>query len=875
MVVIEAVAARVEVGSYASVVIVVYRPGSAAIQPSFFDELSSLFESAATFSMPVFVIGDFNVRLDRTEDPHTRQLLELVGCFGFHVCPTNLTHQLGGTIDAVFTRQDLPTPLVQTIDVGLSDHYLLEWSVDVSRSSNSAVATSARPWRHLDIEALRSSLRSSPICHPDEWPDDVNEAADFFDDTLTDMLDHLIPIRHFVRRPRPSDPWFDKECRDAKRLTRLTRRVHSAAVSAAATFGSIGVTSPTSTSSAETAWREQRRRYRDLLNQKRSSYWQSKIEAERTSPKRLWSSIDTLLGRGRLPSSSAISVDEFSRYFNEKVASVRRSTEGSPDPVYAEVPSGCSLLNQFAAVNHDDVITCIARLPDKQSSCDVLPSSVLKRVAAEVSPFLTYLFNRSFSTGVFPNRYKTAYITPIIKKPGAVPSDVCSYRPISNLPIASKLLERLVARQVVGHLKSNDLLPDRQSAYRSGFSTETAILRVLSDILEAVDEGDVAILALFDLSAAFDTVDHAILLRRLQRSYGVDGGVLHWFESYLSGRRQSVRRDSKASIFTPVFCGIPQGSVLGPILFIIYTPDLLRIIERHGLLPHLFADDTQVYGRCSPSHMDDLAARVSACTDEILSWMRSNRLQLNADKTELIWCATSRRLPLLPVVPIRVGSAIISPSSSVRDLGVHIDADLSMRTHVSRTTAGCFAALRQIRSVRRSLPTAAIQTLVVSLVLSRLDYGNASLAGIPANLLRRLQSVLNAAARTITGLPRSAHISTTLAGLHWLRAAERIKFKLATLMFRCLHGTAPRYLSSNFIRVADVPARRRLRSSSTNSLIVRQTRLVTVGDRAFPVAGANLWNSLPDDITSLDSLVTFRRQLKTYLFRISYPDFCC
>jgi nitric oxide synthase oxygenase domain/subunit len=194
-------------------------------------------------------------------------------------------------------------------------------------------------------------------------------------------------------------------------------------VSAATTFGSISVTSPTSTSSAETAWREQRRRYRDLLNQKRSSYWQSKIEAERTSPKRLWSSIDTLLGRGRLPSSSAISVDEFSRYFNEKVASVRRSTEGSPDPVYAEVPSGCSLLNQFAAVNHDDVITCIARLPDKQSSCDALPSSVLKRVAAEVSPFLTYLFNRSFSTGVFPNRYKTAYITPIIKKPGAVPSE--------------------------------------------------------------------------------------------------------------------------------------------------------------------------------------------------------------------------------------------------------------------------------------------------------------------------------------------------------------------------------------------------------------------------------------------------------------------
>jgi hypothetical protein len=134
--------------------------------------MSSLLESAVTYSMPVFVIGDFNVRLDRPDDPHTRQLLELVGSFGFHVCPTDSTHQHGDTIDAVFTRQDLPAPLVQTIDVGLSDHHLLEWSVDVSRSSNTntAVATSARPWRHLDLEILRSSLCASPICHPDEWP---------------------------------------------------------------------------------------------------------------------------------------------------------------------------------------------------------------------------------------------------------------------------------------------------------------------------------------------------------------------------------------------------------------------------------------------------------------------------------------------------------------------------------------------------------------------------------------------------------------------------------------------------------------------------------------------------------------------------------
>ena len=135
--------------------------------------------------------------------------------------------------------------------------------------------------------------------------------------------------------------------------------------------------------------------------------------------------------------------------------------------------------------------------------------------------------------------------------------------------------------------------------------------------------------------------------------------VLHWFESYLSGRRQSDRRDSKASSFTPIFCGNHQGSILGPILCVLNTPDLLRIIERHNLLPHLFADDTQVCDRCSHSHMEDLAARVSACTYDILSWMGSNGLQLNADKTELIWCATSKRLPSLLLSQLHGCAAVI------------------------------------------------------------------------------------------------------------------------------------------------------------------------------------------------------------------------
>ena len=154
-------------------------------------------------------------------------------------------------------------------------------------------------------------------------------------------------------------------------------------------------------------------------------------------------------------------------------------------------------------------------------------------------------------------------------------------------------------------------------------------------------------------------------------------------------------------------------------------------VERHSLQVHLYADDTQVFGSCPPRDVDALQARLTACLDDVALWMRANRLQLNTDKTELLWCATARRRNQLPSTPLRVGSHLVNPVTSVRNLGIYIDADLSGRTHVTKTAAACFAALRQLRGARRSIPTPAYKSLVVSLVLNRLDYGNATLRGLP------------------------------------------------------------------------------------------------------------------------------------------------
>ena len=178
--------------------------------------------------------------------------------------------------------------------------------------------------------------------------------------------------------------------------------------------------------------------------------------------------------------------------------------------------------------------------------------------------------------------------------------------------------------------------------------------------------------------------------------------------------------------------------------------------------------------------------------------MRSYRLQLNADKTEVIWCTSSRRQHQIPSAPFAVGTDVVSPVSSVRDLGIYIDSDLSMRTHVSRTVSACFAKLRQIRSIRRSVTRPVLQSLVAALTLTRLDYGCSTMAGLPASQLNRLQSVLNATARLVYSARKSEPVSPLLRELHWLRVPQRIEFRLAVLAYRCLNGTAPQYLADGY-----------------------------------------------------------------------------
>ena len=311
---------------------------------------------------------------------------------------------------------------------------------------------------------------------------------------------------------------------------------------------------------------------------------------------------------------------------------------------------------------------------------------------------------------------------------------------------------------------------------------------------------------------------------------------------------------------------------MGPLLFILYTADVALIAAQHGVDLHSYADDIQLYTNCSPTDASMSAVQLINCINEVDMWMSSNRLRLNAEKTQFIWLGSSQMLAKTNKIPLRVGGVDVFPLEAVRDLGVVLDSKLTMKNHVDSVVRSCFYQLRQLRSIRRSLTLDAAHTLVHAFVHSRVDYCNTILVGVSDGVTRKLQSVLHAAARLVTGVRWKEHITPTLRDtLHWLPVRQRITYKIATMAFGCVRGTCPAYFTDVCIPVETVAGRAKLRSARHGDLIVQPTKTKTFGSRSFRSAAPTVWNSLPYHLRQSGiSRGQFASGLKTWLFSCAY-----
>ena len=343
----------------------------------------------------------------------------------------------------------------------------------------------------------------------------------------------------------------------------------------------------------------------------------------------------------QLPSHNSLDelVNKFADYFTAKIQSIREQITGT-DAVNSvfddENISIGTKLSSLLPASEDEVRMLISRSSNKSCCLDPIPAQLIKLCIDELVPIITLSTNMSLTSGVMPSDLKQAVLIPLLKKICLDPELFKNFRPVSNLTFLSKLIERVLALRLHDHMKINNRYEEFQSSYRKFHSTETALTSVHDGILRHIDEKQCVILLLLDLSAAFDTIDHNILLSRLQAHLGVCDVALQGFRSYLSERKQSVLINGVYSKSMPLTCGVPQGSVLGPILFTIYMLPLGKIISRHGLQYHMYADDCQLYTTFSCTNCADCVANMEALICDIRGWYAKNMLKLNDDKTEML-----------------------------------------------------------------------------------------------------------------------------------------------------------------------------------------------------------------------------------------------
>jgi len=622
------------------------------------------------------------------------------------------------------------------------------------------------------------------------------------------------------------------------------------------------------------AYRKACRAANATILQARRQFYMNRIVAADADPRHRWTILRDLL-HSTSP-SEILSVQDckqrcrmFADFFTQKVRAVKSKIASSldqpADPLYADKSHHGDDMHDVTPPTIEEVKKLITSMPLKSSNMDVIPTRLLKSCVDVFAPLIARLASLSFRDGCFPARFKVASVTPLLKKAG-LDSDVPSnYRPISNLNNVSKIIEKLFLQKIIGHVSRSSNFNERQSAYRRGHSTETALLCLLNDVYCAAEKKNRSLLILLDLSAAFDTLDINTLLRRLELTFGITGTALSWLRSYLSDRSQFVRVGSEQSATTVCEFGVPQGSVLGPLLFTLYIAPIAAVISSFGVRHLQYADDTQLYVALENS---DSVATLEHCADALYEWFSRNGLSLNPDKSEAIVMGTSARLRTeAPTSSVTVSGSCISVANTVKSLGVTLDSALTFDHHVRNICKSSAYHLRALRHIRRSIDEHSAQSIACSLVGARIDYCNALLYGTSQANIDRLQRLQNSLARTVTGVRKYDHITPTLKQLHWLPISARINYKIALLTYKTLAMKQPEYLSTLIRQQHPV---RQLRSSSHRLLATTTARSI-FSSRAFCHAAPNVWNSLPYDvIDNSASLTIFKQKLKTHLFLKSY-----
>ena len=814
--------------------------------------------------LETYILGDFNIcTLEKSLNSSlTKSYLGRLSGAGFENIinePTRVTdntescldHILGNNIEKVFQCGVMPT--------GFSDHFLVyctRRSVRMPLHSHNRIRI--RSMKKYSVESFNNMLSNC------DWStvlnsECVNTAWMNFKTILTNVLNQIAPERD-VRIKIRTEPWMTPAILEKiKNRDKIRRKILKG--SSDFTYQDF------------TALRNEVQR--DIKNAK-ASFFKSKLEDSMGNPRKLWEHLKQLgynnksksKGKIVLNINGSLCYDTLSvcNHINTFFTNIASTLVSKLPTSLKEFCTDSVTFKQFyldkgvmpsefdlKSVNEDFVLDALSNLdPHKGAGLDGLAPKFLKDGAPQLAPVITHIINLSIVTKTVPDDLKCAKIIPLFKKKSRL--DVGNYRPVSILSCMSKILEKCIFTQIDSYLREKQILYNYQSGFRPGFSTETCLIHLTDYIRSQLSEGNYVGMLLLDVQKAFDSVNHDILCSKLE-SMGINPG---WFKSYLSNRQQLVSVDGISSDFQKITCGVPQGSLLGPLLYLCYSNDMVRSV-RNKLL--LYADDSVIL--VSDKDPSVVSHELSKDLESCNNWLIDNQLSLHVGKTECILFGSHAKLKRAPDFNIIYNGKVIPSQDCINYLGVTIDQTVSGDKLVDDLVKKVVGRIKFLYRHSSYLNQTLRKNLSAALIQCHLDYCcSAWFAGINTRARHKLQVTQNKIVRFILNLSPRTHIDQFNRNLlRLLNTQDRAKQLRLNHVFNIFNGIGAPYLTHNFIRTTSAHSHR-TRSSNFNFIV---PRVKGIASKSFYYNAILDWNALPPQIQTIRRKMEFKKAVKKHL----------
>ena len=838
-----------EGNSIPTLVVLVYRPPDVSIRSDrrFIEKLHNI---SMDFSHKI-VLGDWNADLLAKNNSDTRFLKTLMSDLSLKLVrtgPTHHTNEKDTWIDSIFVDNcDTILSFERKLPDFSSRHDIISVTIDIFNPSMPIGS-----YTYKCLNKITASDLNLQLCNLD-WSV-YSMPKDNFDielglSTLTNniqtTIDTLAPDKIMTVR-KNNYPWMNTELRLIKSKRDATKRRYDRTGSRPLLNEFLSLA----------------KSYEEQSEMARTAYMHSRICGTLDANKNFWKEMRKL---GMIPEVSdalhGFLPEELNSHFSNISISPNEDPEVSLNIINNATTNGFALKK----VSQNDVILAVSHFSSQAKGEDGIPQSIIAKALPILAPYLTKLFNASLAKGIFPSAWKKSQI--IALKKVSVPSSPSDFRPIALLCFLSKVLEKLVHDQVTSFLNKSKILDLYQTGFRKFHSTQSALIKLTDDIRMGKDKRLATLLLQFDFSKAFDNVSPSKLLQKL-KDIGFSKSSLIWFWSYLSCRSLCVSSKTSTSAPRDINIGVPQGSVLGPLLFCVYMNDLKEFLQDDSIFRLLYADDLQIYLQVPVHELQQGIFKLSNSAIKVATWAVNNSLALNTSKTKAIVfgsSATQRSFKKLnlPSIIVNDSGTSVPFVNEVLSLGVLLDSTLSWKPQIQLINKKVNRTLYGLKVIRPCTSESLRIRLVESLVIPHLDYCSVVYSDISCWLSRKLQRLTNACIRYIYGLRCDEHITPYRRKLHWMRNATRTDYFASLIMYRLIRMKEPPFL---------LPLFNPYQTSRPNRGPRKDLDIPAVstdwGLRSFQVKYANFWNSIPPCIRDIHSYSRFKKSIKNYLYKL-------